>query len=360
MKVLALGCLTLAAAMLFAGGSVMGADAKSGEFRPVSRTDTLPRKVVVGTTMGRIRGSFDERVKTSLEFLDEMAKDAAKQGKKLDLMILPEYSIMSGVGAFGKEQAVPVEGKVTEIFGAAAAKYHSYLIVPMIMKEADGKKASNAAVLFGRDGKVAGIYRKHHVVADLAVKDPAESLEGGLTPGNETPVFDCDFGKLGIQICWDNAYEDGWEKLARQGAEIVAWPSASPANIRAQWWAQKYSMYVVSATPRDNATIFNPTGMISAQIEGKSASSPHVLVNEIDLSYAVLGWTEPLQDGKALKKKYGDKVDFQYSPREDQGLFWSNDPNKSIGDMVRELGLLQLHDHVVKSEEIEDSVRGGK
>src|SRR6185437_5879360 len=185
MRFLSLGCLTLAV-LFFSGGSVMGADATGGEFRAVSRTDTLPRKVVVGTTMGRIRGSLEERVKTSLGFLDEMGKEAAKQGKKLDLMILPEYAIMSGVGAFGKEQAVPVEGKVAEEFGAAAVKYHAYVIVPMIMKEADGKKASNAAVLFGRDGKVAGIYRKHHVVADLAVKDPAESLEGGLTPGSET------------------------------------------------------------------------------------------------------------------------------------------------------------------------------
>ena len=51
---------------------------------------------------------------------------------------------------------------------------------------------------------------------------------------------------------------------------------------------------------------------------------------------------------------------YVYSPREDVGVFWSNDPKKSIGDMVRELGLLQLHDHVVKSEEIEESVRAGR
>jgi predicted amidohydrolase len=308
--------------------------------------------------MARFRGSFDERVKVALAVIEEMAREGEKLGKKFDLMILPEYAIMSGVGKFGAEQAVEVQGKVTEIFGSAAARHKTYLIVPMIMKETDGKHCSNAAVLFGRDGKVAGIYRKVHVVADLKVKDPAESLEGGLRPGSETPVFDCDFGKLGIQICWDNVYEDGWEKLARAGAQIVAWPSASPANIRSQWWAQKYAYYVVSATPRDNAAIFNPTGMITAQIEGGRPDSPRVLVKEIDLSFAILGWSDTLQDGKALKKKFGDNVDFQYSPREDQGLFWSNDPKKSIGDMMRELKLREIHEDIHKSREIEESVRG--
>jgi predicted amidohydrolase len=286
-----------------------------------------------------------------------MAAEAKKQGKKLDLAILPEYALMSGKGKFGAEQAIPVEGAVADTFGGLAKKHQTYLVVPMIMKEADGSgRCSNAAVMFGREGKVAGIYRKFHVVADLDVADERDSLEGGLMPGTETPVFDCDFGKVGMQICWDNAYEDGWEKLARKGAEIVVWPTASPANIRAQWWAQKYQYYVVSATPRDNAAIFNPTGLITAQITPQ-AGKERVLVKEIDLSYAILGWTGPLRDGKALKEKFGDKVDFQYSPREDQGLFWSNDPKMTIGEMVRSLKLLQLNDHIEESKRREESAR---
>ena len=66
-------------------------------------------------------------------------------------------------------------------------------------------------------------YRKMHQVAVVGKDD----LEGGVTPGGVTPVFACDFGKLGVQICWDIQFDDGWQALANAGAEIVAWPSAT-------------------------------------------------------------------------------------------------------------------------------------
>ena len=84
----------------------------------------------------------------------------------------------------------------------------------------------NAAVLLDRRGTVAGIYRKVHPVALVGRDD----LEDGITPGSEFPVFDCDFGKLGIQICWDLTFDDGWQALADKGAELVVWPSTSPAT----------------------------------------------------------------------------------------------------------------------------------
>jgi len=326
-----------------------------------SKVDTLPRKVVVATSMARFAGTLEERTSRGVEVVEAMAAEAARMGKGLDLCILPEYAICAGKSKFGKQQAVPLEGAVSDTLGGVARKHHTYLIVPMIMREGDGSgRASNAAVLFGRDGKVAGIYRKVHVVADLAVKDRAESLEGGLTPGSETPVFNCDFGKLGIQICWDNCYPDGWKKLADQGAEIVAWPTASPANIRAAYYAQQHSYYVASATPRDNAAIYNPTGMYSGQVISEGQGWGKVLVREIDLSYAILGWTAPLEDGASLSRKYGDRVGYQYSPREDEGLFWSNDPHMTIGQMVRDLGLLQFGDHLRKSLALENDIRAGR
>ncbi len=53
-------------------------------------------------------------------------------------------------------------------------------------------------------------------------------MEGGTTPGKNLPVFDCDFGKLAIQICYDMEFDRGWQELARQGAELIAWPTQSP------------------------------------------------------------------------------------------------------------------------------------
>ncbi|MEJ7636902.1 MAG: carbon-nitrogen hydrolase family protein [Singulisphaera sp.] len=97
---------------------------------------------------------------------------------------------------------------------------------------------------------------------------------GGLAPGRDFPVFDCDFGKLGIQICWDIQFDDGWAALAAKGAEIVAWPTASPATAQPASRAARHRYYVVSSTWREDATVFEQTGLVAAQVEPRQGPGP--------------------------------------------------------------------------------------
>jgi predicted amidohydrolase len=249
---------------------------------------------------------------------------------------------------------LPLRGRVREAFGALARKYRTYIIAPMDLAEDSpgGATCSNAAVLFDRKGEVVGIYRKRHPVAYVGRDD----LEGGIAPGRDCPVFDCDFGRLGIQICWDIQYPDGWDALARGGAEIVAWPTASPATVLPAAYAARHRYYVVSSTWRDNATVYEPTGMVAARIEG--SASARVLVHEVDLSYAILGWSGFLKEGEALREKYGDRVGFHYDRREDMGLFWSNDPATTIGAMVRSIGGEDLDAQVDRNRRLQDAAQG--
>lgn len=159
-----------------------------------------------------------------------------------------------------------------------------------------------------------------------------------MTPGDAYPVFDCDFGRLGILICWDMSYPEAWAALAEHGAEIVALPSASPQTLRPAAEALRHHYYVVTSTPRDNASLFDPIGRTIAQ----TTQAPGVLVREIDLSYAILHWSETLRGGRALAERFGERAGYDYSNREDTGVFWSNDPRLSIGAMVRELELREM------------------
>jgi acetyl esterase/lipase len=199
---------------------------------PGAQADQPPRKVVVGTAIFGPYGEYpglDERLKVLGGLIDEMAKQAETKypGHGLDLAVLPETTVTSMNGP-ATSRAIRLDGPVRETFRRLARKYKSYLVVPMDLAE-EGPKGtmySNAAVLFDRKGEVAGIYRKAHPVAILGT----DELEGGITPGRAFPVFECDFGRLGVQICWDVQFEDGWETLARKGAELVVWPTASPAT----------------------------------------------------------------------------------------------------------------------------------
>ena len=308
-----------------------------GQVKAVTTSDKLPRKVIVGTVVqGFFEGypGLDNRLAQLTAIVDRMAEQSQKKyGRGMDLAVLPEIAVTSG-GPSGIAGAVPLKGPVQDAFARKARQHRCYIVVPMLLLEDKDKKLFyNAAVLIDRKGEVAGIYRKLH----LAVVTGADSMETGATPGKEAPVFDCDFGKLGIQICFDVEFAYGWDELARKGADLVVWPTASPQTAHPASLAAQHRYYIVSSPWRHNASIFEPTGKIMAQVKPPE----QILVAELDLSYAILPWSPRLSDGQALRRKYGDKVGFRYYEEEDNGIFWSNDPQVSIGEMVRSLRLAE-------------------
>jgi beta-ureidopropionase len=304
-----------------------------------------PRKVIVGTTMQSFWGNYpglQARLDQLAGIVDEMAAQAkAAYGRGLDLAVLPETAITGEAGKDALDSAVPWEGKVQEVFSRKARQHHCYVVVPAYLLESRAKKVcSNAAILVGRQGDVVGIYRKVHLVVSL----DRGTMESGTTPGRELPVFDCDFGKLAIQICYDMDFADGWAELARRGAELVAWPTQSPQTSQPAFRARQGRCYIVSSTWRNNASVFEPTGKIAAQIKPPE----RILVRELDLSYALLPWSSKLRNGGALTKAYGDKVGFHYYEDEDCGIFWSNDPGMSIGQMARSIGVLEMEEEMAR------------
>ncbi|AMV36827.1 carbon-nitrogen hydrolase family protein [Planctomyces sp. SH-PL62] len=330
-------------------------EASRAEAPPIAKGDRPSRKVVVGTAIFGPHGDYpglQERLEILSGLIDEMARKASAQspGRGLDLAILPE-TVVTASGGEARDRAIPLDGPVKETFGGLARKHRSYILATMDLAE-PGPEAtvySNAAILFDRRGEVVGIYRKRHPVAYVG----SDVLEGGVTPGRECPVFDCDFGKLGIQICWDVQYDEGWDALAKAGAEIVAWPTASPATLTPSAQAARHRYYVASSVWRNNATIYEPTGMVAARIEEPS----RVLVHELDLSYAILGWSGFLRNGEALRERYGERIGFHYDPREDMGLFWSNDPTTTIGAMVRSIGGEELDVQVERNRRLQEPAR---
>jgi hypothetical protein len=195
-------------------------------------------------------------------------------------------------------------------------------------------------VLVNRLGEIAGIYRKVHLV----VSRDGKTMEGGSTPGKELPVFDCDFGRLGIQICYDMEFDRGWQELSRKRAELVAWPTQSPQISQPAARAMQQRCYIVSSTWRNNASVFEPTGKISTQV----TPPERLLVHELDLSYAILPWSSKLRNGNALKVKYGTRIGFRYYEDEDCGIFWSNDPKTPVREMIQSLGLLEADEELAR------------
>jgi predicted amidohydrolase len=317
--------------------------------------DRLPRKVLIGTEISGYDVILTFPLEMRLQRMDELVDAMAAQaeisypGKRLDLAVLTEY-FLTRPGQTAEQLAVSLE-EVRPRMAACAKKHGCYLIVPLVMKEEGTPvRYSNVAVLMDREGQVAGMYRKVHVAGNLRGVD----LEGGITPGRDYPVFNCDFGRVGIQICYDIFYAEGWDALAKQGAEIVALPSETPETVRPSAYAQQHRYYVVSATPRDHAAVYNPLGMIEDQ-----ATQAGVMVHEIDLSFQIEKWESGLDGGKSLTRKFGDKVGYNYYGDQDHGIFWSNDPTTTIGQMMASLGFPNVDDETVYMRGLQDRLRGG-
>lgn len=311
-----------------------------------------PRKVIIATAVRTMFNWFpplEDRLNVLAGLVDEMAEQAGRQypGHGLDLAVLPETAVWRAEGS-AKDRCVPLEGPVLDTMGAKARQHETYLVVAMYLTENDTDH-SNAAVVLNRQGEVAGIYRKVFAV-------PGEDglLEGGIQAGKDFPVFECDFGRIGAQICYDMMFDDGWPVLARKGAEIVVWPTQSPQTARPACRALTHRYYVVSSTWRNNAAIYEPTGMTAAQITDQG-----VLAHQIDLDYVLLGWAANLRGGAALKEKYGDRIGFNYYEAEDRGIFWSNDPDMPIRRMIAEAGFAEDFQELARARRRQDEHRGG-
>jgi len=315
-----------------------------------------PRKIVVGSLIYSMWGPYPglaKRLEALSSFIDAMAKTAGqKYHVGLDIAALPEAAVTGMAEGSAKDIALPLEGAILDVLGATARRNKTYVVVPLFLAEDVVKsKLYNACVLLDRQGKVAGIYRKVHPVAS----DRADQLEGGVLPGKQFPVFACDFGKVGLQICYDMYFDTGWETLARKGAELVIWPTQSPQIIGAQCRAHRHHYYVVSSTWRNNISLVDPTGVVIAQ----KTEQPGLLVEQIDLSYVLLDWQPKLRNGAALAERYGKAVGYRYSEAEDGGIFWSNDPRTPVMEMVRGLGLELPADSLDRNRRLQDRLRNG-
>jgi len=333
-----------------------------GAARELPRHDRAPRKVIVGTTMTGWYSDYpglDGRLEQIRVMIAEMDAEAhAKYGRSLDLALFTEYALTAGKAGTSPEVAIPLDEATRQELAAMARQHQCYLVLGgVFFDDANPQGCSNAAIVIDRQGRMVGRYDKVHPVLDPKGPDGQIVLEGGVKPGAEYNVLDLDFGRIGLQICYDVNFADGWQRLAEKGAELVLFPTQSPQLTRPSMYAAIHEYWVVSSTFRNNASFFEPgTGLIAAQI----TEPKQTLIHEIDLSYVILPWSGRLRNGEAFREAFGDEVGFRYSESEDRGVFWSNDPNRTIGEMARSLNLLDTPaEQQARARAAQDQLRGG-
>ena len=160
-----------------------------------------------------------ENIRKSLAGISECAAAGAELVVLQELHTGVYFCQVEDIDMF--ELAEPIPGPTTAIFSAAAREHQIVLVTCIFEKRAPGIY-HNMAVVFEKDGSIAGKYRKMHIP-----DDPAYYEKFYFTPGDLgfNPI-QTSVGKLGVLVCWEQWYPEAARLMALAGAEVLIYPTA--------------------------------------------------------------------------------------------------------------------------------------
>ncbi|MCA9264259.1 MAG: carbon-nitrogen hydrolase family protein [Planctomycetales bacterium] len=162
-------------------------------------------------------------------YIDRAGHDRAQ------LVVFPEYVLGH----------IRIPGPETDRIAAAAKANAIYVVVGGWEEFADGT-FSNAALLFARNGEIAGKYYKTHAAVDnYEGETPWAHPKQGKTRdwmlrhdpewimkrGDDLPIFDCDFGRIGVMTCYDGWFPEPARVLSLRGAELILWINGRGGSV---------------------------------------------------------------------------------------------------------------------------------
>lgn len=173
--------------------------------------------------VGIIQQSCSADVEQNKQKLATSIASAAKMGA--ELVVLQElhnslyFCQTENTENFNLAEGIP--GPSTQFYGEIAKRHGIVLVTSLFERRAAGLY-HNTAVVFERNGSIAGTYRKMHIP-----DDPAYYEKFYFTPGDlGFEPIDTSVGRLGVQVCWDQWYPEGARIMALKGAELLIYPTA--------------------------------------------------------------------------------------------------------------------------------------
>jgi N-carbamoylputrescine amidase len=223
--------------------------------------------------------------------------DAGKRGVQVlcfqEVFTQPYFCPSQDPKWYAAAEAIP-DGPTTRLMIDYAKKYSMVIVVPIYEERMAGVYYNTAAVI-DTDGKYLGKYSKTHIPQVAGFWEKFFFKPGA----SDYPVFDTAYCKLGVYICYDRHFPEGWRALALNGAEYVVNPSATVAGLSQYLWELEQPAsavangYFIGAVNRvgweapwnigefyGNSYVVNPRGQIEAQA---SQDQDELLVHEIDL-----------------------------------------------------------------------------
>jgi len=173
--------------------------------------------------IGLVQLAISENIEANKEKLVSHIRKCASQGAELvvlqELHNTPYFCQVEDVDNF--DLAEPIPGPSTDMYSAVAKECGIVLVTSLFEKRAAGLY-HNTAVVFEKDGSIAGKYRKMHIP-----DDPAYYEKFYFTPGDlGFEPIKTSVGTLGVLVCWDQWYPEAARIMAMKGADMLIYPTA--------------------------------------------------------------------------------------------------------------------------------------
>lgn len=316
-----------------------------------AKSDRLPREVWAAAVS--IKGlwpvdTVEQRMKDVLDRMENVFPFAP------DVIVIPETINLSWVRETKPLEEIAEEenspGPITSMLAEVAKRQKCYITAPVVTKN-DGR-FYNSCILLDRGGNIAGVSHKVRPTATEMIPGQYYA-RGGVTPGAlRPPVFKTDFGKVGMQICADASWEENWQSLKRDGAEVVLFPSQGPYTntLSNHAWVNHY--YIVSATGEDSC-IIDMTGDVIAS-DGEFA---RWVCAPINLEKEFLHIWPQVRKFDDIQKKYGRKIRLNIYHKENWATIESLDPDVKVRDVLKEYELPTYDEQLADSTAIQNEYR---
>ncbi len=175
-------------------------------------------------------GDKDSMIAASVGAIERAASAGARVICLQELFYGPYFCQIQDADYYSYAEAIPA-GPTTQLMCEVARQHEAVLVVPMYEEDQPGVYYNTAAVI-DADGSYLGMYRKTHLPQ---VKGFWEKFY--FRPGNlGYPVFDTAVGRIGVYICYDRHFPEGWRALGLAGARIVFNPSATSRGLSQYLW----------------------------------------------------------------------------------------------------------------------------
>ncbi len=293
----------------------------------------MNRKLIRPVTIASICGAIPDK-----DALLRLVTQTAKQ--RPDLILLPEER--------SETAPVALDDPSIRRMQQIAREYGVYILHTAILAN-PGRGATNSALMIDRHGEIIGRYDKIRLYWNEHFLEP-----GAL----RQPVIDCDFGTVGVAICFDANFPEVWQSAAEQGAELMLFPSAYGAGAQLQAHALNHHYPIVSSTRSGHCMVYDIDGQRIANNHMDRKFGPYVQWVTLDLDRCIFHHNFNLNKLNDLLAQQPARIELEMLlSAEEWFVVRSAMEGVSARETCREAGMEELRAYKQRSREAIEALR---